>query len=349
MLSSTTRILRSSMARRQPRRFVDMVPSGLGPLTMASGPLPVTAPSDSVPVPKRRRINPKEAHTILTTKPNQFGLYRVYEAPTQNHIPDPDDTNDTRAQSANRPPNDPKQFTKLVRQTILPYPNISAFKFNYWWWIKDGRSQSDRQYLLNDIFAKGEFKLEDLTGVNMADLDDQMVTMDRQGADNGWITHAVDIKIPPGKLTQRTQELPKYTIKGLRYRRLTEVIKMAFARDNARWFHYDPFKQYWQPNHTLPPVRVYDELYTSDAWIDEHRRLQESPTVDGCTLPRVIAGMMLWSNATQCSQFGDSSLWPIYCFPGNLSKYERASPKARAGIHVAYIPKVCMIPFFMKI
>ncbi|KAJ3569072.1 hypothetical protein NP233_g5289 [Leucocoprinus birnbaumii] len=47
---------------------------------------------------------------------------------------------------------------------------------------------------------------------------------------------------------------------------------------------------------------------------------------------------MLWSDATHLADFGSASLWPIYCYFGNQSKYERLKPSNFAAHHIAYIP-----------
>ena len=88
------------------------------------------------------------------------------------------------------------------------------------------------------------------------------------------------------------------------------------------------------------PQRVYDELYSSDAMIEAHMKLQQQPPELGCTLERVIASLMLWSDSTHLANFGTASLWPLYLFFGNQSKWVRGKPKTASCHHVAYIPKV---------
>jgi hypothetical protein len=72
----------------------------------------------------------------------------------------------------------------------------------------------------------------------------------------------------------------------------------------------------------------------------ENDRIQTHALQSDYQLEAVIALMMIWSDATHLTQFGHSSLWPIYFYPGNLSKYTRAKPSALAAHHLAYIPKV---------
>ena len=67
--------------------------------------------------------------------------------------------------------------------------------------------------------------------------------------------------------------------------------------------------------------RIFDELYTSDAWNDAHDEIQKQQLGNGCKLERVITGLMFWSDVTHLTQFGSASAWPVYLFFGNQSKY----------------------------
>nr|GAT45954.1 predicted protein [Mycena chlorophos] len=65
--------------------------------------------------------------------------------------------------------------------------------------------------------------------------------------------------------------------------------------------------------------------------------------IEGMTEPHletVVAALMFWSDATHLANFGTASLWPLYLFFGNHSKFLRGKPTARAGYHQAYFPSV---------
>ena len=72
----------------------------------------------------------------------------------------------------------------------------------------------------------------------------------------------------------------------------------------------------------------------------EYETLTSRPRPPGDNLEIVIAGIMLWSDATHLASFGNASLWPIYLFFANQSKYIRSRPTAFAAHHLAYIPTV---------
>ncbi|KIJ10083.1 hypothetical protein PAXINDRAFT_86590, partial [Paxillus involutus ATCC 200175] len=82
---------------------------------------------------------------------------------------------------------------------------------------------------------------------------------------------------------------------------------------------------------------VYGELFTSSAFLEVHRKLQESPAEPECDLPRRIIALMFWSDATQLTSFGNAKLWPVYMYLGNISKYERCQPSSHLCAHTAYL------------
>lgn len=86
--------------------------------------------------------------------------------------------------------------------------------------------------------------------------------------------------------------------------------KLANAHDDE-YFHYKPFQLRWSPPHLPHEVNIPGELYTSPAFIDAHRELQELPGEAGCALPHVVAALMFWSDATQLTMFGNAKLWPV--------------------------------------
>ena len=77
--------------------------------------------------------------------------------------------------------------------------------------------------------------------------------------------------------------------------------------------HFEPYELFWKPNEDLEPVRVYSELYTSDAFLEAHRSLQDSPPEPGCDLPRVVVALMFSSDDTQLAAFSNANLSPLSC------------------------------------
>ncbi|KAF8874231.1 hypothetical protein BD779DRAFT_1476607 [Infundibulicybe gibba] len=112
----------------------------------------------------------------------------------------------------------------------------------------------------------------------------------------------------------------------------------TLSRDNRVQYSTEHF---WKPSDAEPPERLYEsELYSSNSFLAEHEKVCALPPEPGCTLERVVAGIMLWSDSTHLTNFGNAALWPIYLFLGNQSKYTRAKPTSFAAHHLAYIPKL---------
>ncbi|KAJ6451830.1 hypothetical protein C8R47DRAFT_1030639, partial [Mycena vitilis] len=157
---------------------------------------------------------------------------------------------------------------------------------------------------------------------------------------DGWKSAAVEISVPDGKKHASEADAPVFAVPGLYYRPIVEVVKAAIRDGGDRCFHYTPFKQFWQPTPDSPPQRIYDEIYSSQAMIDAHTELQNQPREPNCTLERVILALMWWSDSTHLASFGDASLWPLYLFFGNQSKWLRVKPRCNVCHHVAYFPKL---------
>lgn len=52
-------------------------------------------------------------------------------------------------------------------------------------------------------------------------------------------------------------------------------------------------------------------------------RIQNLPAEPGCDLPRAMAMIMWWTDATHVTQFGNSKVWPGYMMFGNQSNGSR--------------------------
>lgn len=68
--------------------------------------------------------------------------------------------------------------------------------------------------------------------------------------------------------------------------------------------------------------------------------LLKQPPEPGCAAPRIVGAVLLYSDSTCPTQFGQSKLWPIYGYIGNQSKYMQGKPSARAAHHLGYLPSV---------
>ena len=223
--------------------------------------------------------------------------------------------------------------------------------------------------------AHPNFKQEDIKGVNFKGIEQKLKGRSSKAPweqEKGWRSKPLTVGIPLGiKRTKATKSADariqgkvnrhddvhykiEHSVPGshiivgdLHYRPICDVIQETFSSDPAsERFHYHPYEETWECGSTppgTPPERVYGELYSPKAWIDEDRKIQfvslpeDDPDKD---IPQVIAAMSIASDATKLGQFGASKAWPVYVFFGNQSKYERNNPSAYAAHHVAYLPSV---------
>jgi hypothetical protein len=214
-----------------------------------------------------------------------------------------------------------------------------------WMWTGSSMKSIGEMKKLVDFLKSDDFKKDDLAGFDIHSETTKFDNyLERPASDNpqdGWRESEVIIQVPDGKIHSK-DSIPTFKVPGLHHRSLVDVIKTAYSDPASASFHYMPFKSFWKDPSTPEsvPQRVYDELYSSDAMIDAHMKLQQQPPEVGCTLERVVASLMLWSDSTHLANFGTASLWPLYLFFGNQSKWVRGKPKTASCHHIAYIPKV---------
>lgn len=325
-------------------------------------PVPVTVPDiedqpdeDATPPPVLETFIWAPIQTVL----NVFGLFRRYPSiPSHN----PDEKTSLVDMYDNGVPIShaasvslPVHWQPLVepgpneRPPHYPFQNSTIAGLMRWMWTGSAMKSLGEMGKLIDFLKSDSFCKDDLDGFDIrtetARLDD-IIAADGEGssiAKDGWVEQTVKIEVPDGKAYPLQQDIPTFEVPGLHARRLTEVIKSAIHDSSADSFHYTPFKEFWQPSPESNPERIYDELYSSDAFIEQHNRIQEQPPEPGCELERVVAGLMFWSDSTHLASFGNASLWPLYLYFGNQSKWLRGKPTSGACHHVAYIPKVYVI------
>ena len=209
-------------------------------------------------------------------------------------------------------------------------------------WQSDGdttKSDVSINKLVNEVLLHSDFQLSDLNGFSarrenkIADKADNKSTLL-----TSFSEASVDIEVPSG---DKNVPSAKFSVTGLHYRPLLSILRSAFADPLAAKFHLSPYKMFHKSPTSGVEQRVYSEMYDSDAFIEEHDRVQRAtlpPDDPDCKREKVVAAMMFWSDSTHLANFGTAKLWPIYMMLGNLSKYVRALPSSGACMHVAYIP-----------
>lgn len=326
-------------------------------------PEPAVDDQDATPPPTIMGYIWEAVHTVL----NSFGIYREFPTiPT--HNPDDRLTLSDLANAARPPtavevtPASSSRLAPIVLDRLstaptaspyFPFANSTIFGLMNWMWNGSALKSVSEMAKLIAFLKSDDFRKEDLDGFDIrketARYDKSMEANedDTQAPRDGWRERDVTILVPDGLQHQSDDDVPAFEVPGLHYRPLAAVIKSVLEDPAARSFHYTPFKQYWRPSPDLPPQRIYDEIYSSDAMIEAHGLLQQQPPEPDCQLERVVAALMFWSDSTHLTSFGNASLWPVYMLFGNQSKYTRGKPRTASCHHVAYIPKVCSLSFAM--
>lgn len=333
-----------------PSRYQDILPE----------PLPLLPPEEAIFIEQDHSIlettdsgsvySSTSSPRLFSTPRNQFGLRRQYYS-TSLPSHDPEEMIQL-ADLSEDGPDAVQQDTSITKgkNPFAPYPNESSFVLGDWYWNAGIQKSRDNFKELVGIISDPRFCTDDIRDTKWSSIDKILAVNDFDGVDPGdeawmdvdasWRTTRINISVPFH--SKNKSPGPKnFFVGNLYHRSLVSVIreKLANPLDNQQ-FHYDPFKLTWRPNNTAADKRVYGELYTSPAFLDAHRKLQESPPEPGCTLPRFVVAMMLWSDATHLTSFGDAKLWPCYLSFGNESKYRRCKPSCHLNNHVAYFQSV---------
>lgn len=360
VLTAAGRIVRK---KRLTWKLLQILPEPPAPVKNAE--LPDFDP-DATPPPTSTAF---EWQGVLSSK-NSFGLYREYPTvPTHN----PDDVLTLADLSDNTPPvavtDEPPLTSSRLAPVVPDSPSVDMWKpfanssisgLMNWIWSGSPMKSIGEMTKLVQFLKSDDFRKEDIVDFDVkqetAAFDKYLETSGDTGADasassgiprsnDAWREVNVNIQIPDRQPHSSFDDVPVFTVPGLHFCPIIEVIKSVFNDSSSRCFHYTPFKHFWAPsappdNPESPPQRISDEIYSSQAMINAHIELQKRPPEAGCTLERVVAALMFWSDSTHLANFGNASLWPLYLFFGNQSKWLRGKPRTASCHHVAYIPKV---------
>lgn len=347
--------------RRLPRRFHDILPEPPLPAVPDSDADDAQCCSESSPQPQPaaplRQVR-LIVWDYLRTAANRFGLWREYP---QHPSFDPDcsltltelsNSHTTASPTTASQPLPLPNTTTLHRRPSSsnssphwPFPNKTIQLFMAW--LNNGntsKSEAEANDLVRNCILSPHFRIDDMSNFN-AHRENQRIDRELEGSDlrSVFQESSVDILVPTGSPSAPPQ---KYSVPGLLHRKLTSVIRDAFNDPLAHLLHYSPFKLFHRTteNGSSHNQRVFNEVYSSDAFIDEYKDVQLHgklpPDDPHCERERVVAALMFSSDATHLADFGNAKAWPIYVMLGNLSKYVRSEMSAGALHHLAYIPSV---------
>lgn len=241
----------------------------------------------------------------------------------------------------------------LPPELYAPFPNLSSFLMGSW--QNNGNNLKSRSQFnsLVNLLKSGLVDQSEL--INVTEFNRVFEQLDAEPAPakeeendqdlrSGWVRSPVTIPIPCHQ-KMADPGVRNWTLEpGFVHRNLISVIKEKIEDpEQFAQFHTDPYELYFQPREEVPEVRVHGELYSSPAFIDEHRAVQEGPGEPGCELERVVLGLVFGSDATQLTKFRNTNLWPLYLAFGNHSKYLRTKASNKLMVPVAFFEKVRLL------
>lgn len=196
-------------------------------------------------------------------------------------------------------PNVPDQNSDLPVPTSAlqfhPYPNKNSFRLGDWYW-NGGTQKSKHDFRdLVDIIGNPQFNPTDVCHMNWDAINEALgSSADREEGhskykwmdeDVGWKHTWIKISVPFHN-RMATPGVGTYASVDLHHRLLVPVIKERLANpDDAVQFHLEPYELLWKLMKHHKEVKFHGEMYTSEAFINAHHELQESPCEPNCDLP----------------------------------------------------------------
>ena len=284
--------------------------------------------------------------SMFKTQLNKFGLVHVFRSDIGLPSHDPDEQSTNMQTYLSQLPfttnSSIPAITSAPNNPFHPYPNKSSLWLGDWYWNHRPQKSHKNFKLLLDIIGDLEYNLDDVQNTNWKAINKELGSGsdDGQEASTGWSHSPITISVPfhcqmpnPGPCD--------YTVPDFHHRCLVSIIcdKLSDPFHHCI-YHYEPYELRWHPPNKAHDVRVHGELYVSDTFIKAQEQLLASPREPDCDLPRCIAALMFWSDATQLTLFGSAKLWPLYLYFGNQSKYMRCEPSSNLCSHVAYFQSV---------
>ncbi|KJA19277.1 hypothetical protein HYPSUDRAFT_99107, partial [Hypholoma sublateritium FD-334 SS-4] len=348
-------------AERRPRRENRRLP--LRYRTELPVPPASLPPIEHLPPPNLQTASPLAAvatsvRRILKSPSNKFGLFRQYFSTS---FPDHDPDSNTQASDLSDAAVNHDKVVINSDSLFRPYPNQSTFLLGEWYWNNGAQKTQDSFQKLVNIISSEDFNPADVANVAWKPLNKRLgesgnsedIWLDEPDA--GWKETLITLSIPfrqapnqskksgRAKKKKTVSNLQPYTFPPFRHRSIVSILreKMANLHD-FQHFHLEPHELRWRRND-MPDdtsTRVHGELYTSPVFLETHEEIQALAGEPGCSLPRVLIGLMFGSDSTHLTSFGSASLWPCYMYFGNESKYRRCKPTCNLCNHIAYFQKL---------
>jgi hypothetical protein len=285
------------------------------------------------------------------TQPNSFGMIRSYLV-SPSHDPEADLTLGTTCTgpelATSRLPGVAEPGSQSPYQ-FAPFDNVTIARLLQW--QNNGVPKKSNAQL--DLLVKNVIDVDGFEAAHLKDFRTQTELKrlhrhtDQLGAlaSDGWKKTKLYLPMPCPGFKQTEADAPKLEVSGVLWRNLTAVMESAWGSKAARTYHQKPHILNQQCDDDAPKSirRAWSEVSNSDAVNEEWREIcknlrAKNPKVN--LEKYILVMLMIWSDSTHLAQFGTASMWPMYLYFGNQSKYIRGKPSSMAAHHIAYIPSV---------
>jgi Plavaka transposase len=277
----------------------------------------------------------------------------LHDVCDENMVISSEGTNSDRWWKGFNPEMDHDQDEAIPPKNLLsPLSNPTSFRILNWFYGgSKQKSQAELTSLIENVLKAEDFDHEDAAKFSFSRETALLDSIDDPTApfsnENIWKTSMIKIPLPCERQKFSLENnAHKLRIRNVRHRSLLEVMETAAKDESSKSWHNTPFKMFWKPTPDSPPQRVVSELYNADAFLEEHKKIEKLPIhlPDDAPGPKpvenAVFAIMIWSDSTHLTNFGDASMWPIYLYCGGQSKYPCGRPSQHSAHHVAHIPLV---------
>ncbi|OSD06437.1 hypothetical protein PYCCODRAFT_1442622 [Trametes coccinea BRFM310] len=244
---------------------------------------------------KRQKLA-MEQPTSFATKPDEFGLYRVYpvkprrtpDSPTLDALCDGGTFSDPDALRA-QPTPIPLSTLALDRPAYAPFANYSTFSLVYWQNNESNTKSNDQMGVLTELMQHPDFRPEDVAGFSASRevqrLDNYYEEGDRSilSPRDGWQHGTVKVRVPKEGVSYPSEDdAPEFAVDGAYYRSLVDIVDTAYRSPSVKDWEIIPSKLFW--------------LHKTSEGLSRSRCASPSPSVDSTQ-----------SSDSSCSQTSTSS------------------------------------------
>ncbi|THU78115.1 hypothetical protein K435DRAFT_769680 [Dendrothele bispora CBS 962.96] len=258
----------------------------------------------------------------------------------------------------------------LSMRSYAPFDSAAEFLIVDWSYHHPSNNSSSLNSLVNDVLRNPDFR-SSIDALDTFNAESSLKKMDKfvtsstlpqlaetsedsssketfpflSAAPDMWYSGEINLPMPH-KSNRSEATAPHLKIKEVWYCKPVDAIRASFEEEIFFDYHLKSYKSFYNRSVDGRVERVYSEAYTSNRAAEMEEDLNSqfpNPSGSpggGLSVENVIVWIMLWSDSTHLAHFGTASLWPIYMYIGNLSKYVRIKPSAYAAHHLAYIPSL---------